>query len=343
MNLREFSEKLGLSQTTVSRALNGYPEVSEATRKRVQDAAIAHGYHPNQRAKSLATGRSMQIGHVIPVSIQHEMMNVVFADFIAGAGEVYGRNGYDMLMSVVSDDDEVKAYEELARKGSVDGFIVHGPTDDDPRIALLQKLGIPFFVHGRSTDVRVPYNHLDVNNKRAFVRATDFLLDLGHTRIGLINGLERMDFAQRRRHGYVSALRARGIEPDQSLMCSDEMTEPYGYKAAHDMLRKTRPPTAFVASSIVPALGIRRAIEDSGLKLGKDVSVICFDDAISYLPNGSGEPIFTATRSSVRDAGKRCAELLIDIIKEPPATPIAELWEAELVVGNSTGPAPAKD
>ena len=111
MNLREFSEKLGLSQTTVSRALNGYPEVSEATRKRVQDAAIAHGYHPNQRAKSLATGRSMQIGHVIPVSIQHEMMNVVFADFIAGAGEVYGRNGYDMLMSVVSDDDEVKAYE----------------------------------------------------------------------------------------------------------------------------------------------------------------------------------------------------------------------------------------
>ncbi|MEM7470179.1 MAG: LacI family DNA-binding transcriptional regulator [Pseudomonadota bacterium] len=341
MNLREISEKLGLSQTTVSRALNGYPEVNEATRRRVKEAAIAHGYHPNQRAKSLATGRSMQIGHVIPVSIQHEMMNVVFADFIAGAGEVYGKNGYDMLMSIVSDDGEVKAYEELARKGSVDGFIVHGPTDDDPRIALLQELGIPFFVHGRSTDVKTPYNHLDVNNKRAFTRAADFLLDLGHERIALINGLERMDFAQRRRHGYETALQKRGITPDASLMRSDEMTEPFGYAAAREMLAKTRPPTAFIAASIVPALGIRRAVEECGLKIGKDVSIICFDDAISYLPNGAGEPIFTATRSSVREAGKRCAELLIDIIKQPPTRPIAELWEAELVVGNSTGPAPA--
>ncbi|MEM6407802.1 MAG: LacI family DNA-binding transcriptional regulator [Pseudomonadota bacterium] len=343
MNLREFSEKLGLSQTTVSRALNDYPEVNEETRKRVKDAARAQGYRPNQRAKSLATGRSMQIGHVIPVSIQHEMMNVVFADFIAGAGDVYGRHGYDMLMSIVSNEDEVNAYEELARKGAVDGFIVHGPTDDDPRIALLQKLGVPFLVHGRSTDVSLPYNYLDVNNTRAFARATEFLLDLGHTRIALVNGLERMDFAQRRRQGYLAAVQARGLTPDPAIMRSGEMTEPYGYQAAREMLQLTEPPTAFIASSIVPALGIRRAIEDCGLKLGKDVSVICFDDAISYLPNGSGEPIFTATRSSVRDAGKRCAELLIDIIKQPPATPIAELWEAELVVGNSTGPAPLKD
>lgn len=343
MNLREFSEKLGLSQTTVSRALNDYPEVNEETRKRVKDAARAQGYRPNQRAKSLATGRSMQIGHVIPVSIQHEMMNVVFADFIAGAGDVYGRHGYDMLMSIVSNEDEVNAYEELARKGAVDGFIVHGPTDDDPRIALLQKLGVPFLVHGRSTDVSLPYNYLDVNNTRAFARATEFLLDLGHTRIALVNGLERMDFAQRRRQGYLAAVQARGLTPDPAIMRSGEMTEPYGYQAAREMLQLTEPPTAFIASSIVPTLGIRRAIEDCGLKLGKDVSVICFDDAISYLPNGSGEPIFTATRSSVRDAGKRCAELLIDIIKQPPATPIAELWEAELVVGNSTGPAPLKD
>ncbi|WP_298291132.1 LacI family DNA-binding transcriptional regulator [uncultured Litoreibacter sp.] len=342
MNLRELSEQLGLSQTTVSRALNGYPEVNEATRKRIQDFADQHNYKPNQRAKSLATGRSMQIGHVIPFSTQHEMVNVVFSDFIAGAGEVYAKNGYDMLLSVVNDENEIGAYSELARKGSVDGVIVHGPTRDDPRIALLQDLKIPFFVHGRSSDVTTNYNHLDVNNKRAFARATEFLLDLGHTRIGLINGLERMDFAQRRRNGYEAALRDRGIAPDPAIMRSAEMTEPYGHQATAELLELEDAPTAFIASSIVPALGVRRAVEERGLTVGKDVSIICFDDAISYMPNGAGEPIFTATRSSVRDAGRRCAELLIASIQSPQAEPLSELWEAELVVGRSTGPAPKK-
>lgn len=342
MNLRELSLELGLSQTTVSRALNGYPEVSERTRKRVQDAARVHGYQPNQRAKSLATGRSMQIGHVIPFSTQHEMVNIVFADFIAGAGEVYAQNGYDMLLSVVRDEDELDAYRELARKGSVDGVMVHGPSMNDPRIAELHKLGLPFVVHGRSSKAPAPYHHMDVNNQRAFSRAAEFLLDLGHTRIALINGLENMDFAHRRRAGFEAAFDARGLVPDTGLMLSDEMSEPYGYEAASAMLGTDAPPTAFIAASIVPALGIRRAVEERGLSIGKDVSIICFDDAISYLPNGASEPIFTATRSSVRDAGRRCAELLIGVIDTPDQPPISELWEAELVVGHSTGPAPLR-
>ena len=86
MNLKQLSDHLGLSQTTVSRALNGYPEVSDATRARVEAAAKAHNYRPNTRAKSLATGQAMAIGHVIPISSKHEMVNPVFADFLAGAG-----------------------------------------------------------------------------------------------------------------------------------------------------------------------------------------------------------------------------------------------------------------
>jgi len=245
-----------------------------------------------------------------------------------------------MLLSLVNFEEEERAYRELARKGTVDGLIVHGPTQDDPRIPLLKELGIPFIVHGRSTHVTSPYSFVDVNSTSAFRRGTEFLLDLGHTRIGLINGSERMDFAQRRRAGYEAALSARGIEIDPDIMQSEEMTEPYGFQAAQEMLALENPPTAFMTSSIVPALGIRRAIENRALTVGKDVSMICFDDAISYMPNGAGEPIFTATRSSVRDAGRRCAELLIAQINAPDTPPVEELWEAELVVGQSTGPAP---
>ncbi len=340
MNLRELSELLGLSQTTVSRALNGYPEVNEATRRKVQDAAALHNYRPNTRAQGLATGRAKAIGHVIPYSTQHEMVNVIFADFIAGAGETYAEHGYDLVMSMVSDENETQAYRDLTQKGSVDGVIVHGPSRNDQRIELLSELGLPFVVHGRSTDVAIEYACVDVNNKRAIERATKLLLDLGHTRIALVNGLERMDFALRRKEGYLSALKSAGIEADPELMRSSEMTEPFGHGSARDMLRLGAPPTAFICSSIVIAMGVRRAVEESDLKLGEDVSVICFDDAISYFPNGDGEPIFTATRSSVREAGRRCAEILLAKIEDPTTPPHQELWEAELVLGRSTGPAP---
>ena len=98
MNLKELALKLGLSPTTVSRALNGYPEVNETTRERVMAAAKRHSYRPNTRAIRLATGRAMAVGHVIPVATRHEIVNPVFADFIAGAGETYSRNDYDMLL-----------------------------------------------------------------------------------------------------------------------------------------------------------------------------------------------------------------------------------------------------
>lgn len=340
MNLRDLSEKLGLSQTTVSRALNGYPEVSEKTRERVQNAAKEFNYHPNLRAKSLATGRAMSIGHVVLFSEQHEMINVIFSDFIAGAGEIYGKHGYDMRIVIVKAEEEADAYAKLAENGTVDGVIVHGPTEDDPRIALLSELGLPFVVHGRSSHVTTPYSFLDVNNKRAIERATNFLLDLGHRRIGLVNGLVRMDFAARRRAGYIAAIEAAGLTFDPALHQSADMDEPHGYNAAKEMLALDNPPTALIAASIIAALGIRRAVEECGLTVGKDVSIICFDDEISYLPNGSGEPIFTATRSSVRDAGKECAEMLIRKIANPDIDEMHELWEAELVVGSSTGPAP---
>ncbi len=340
MNLKELSEKLGLSQTTVSRALNGYPEVNEATRMRVAEVARQHNYSPNKRAKGLATGRSMTIGHVIPTSARHEMVNPVFGDFVAGACEVYGKNGYDMLFSQVGDGDQEDAYIKLRRKGAIDGLIIQGPKVDDERIGILRRIGLPFIVHGRASEVTEPYSWVDVNNMHAFHRATEFLCDLGHTRIALINGLEDMDFAQRRRTGYIEGLQSKGIVPDTALMRSAEMTEVFGHHETRDMLAMDNPPSAILVSSLIVAIGVRRAIEEAGLKMGRDISVITHDDDLSYLRNGQDVPIFTATRSSVREAGRIIARMLIDQIQDPDIAPQSLLLEAELVVGRSTGPAP---
>jgi LacI family transcriptional regulator len=338
MNLKQLSETLGLSQTTVSRALNGYPEVNAETRLRVEAAAAKHGYRPNSRAKGLATGKSMVIGHVIPSSSRHEMVNPIFGDFVAGASKTYAEHGYDMMFTNADDTSIEAAYRNLFQRGAVDGVVLQGPKVNEPRIEVLTRMAVPFIVHGRSTGVQAEYDWIDVNNKSSFQRATQFLIDLGHRRIALINGLEDMDFAQRRRAGYLDALQQAGLTPDAALMRSAEMTEVYGHRETHQMLQIGEPPTAILASSMITAIGVRRALEEAGMQMGRDISVIAHDDDLSYLKNGQDVPIFTATRSSVRDAGEMAAAMLIQRIKSPAAPVQTRLLEAELVVGRSTGP-----
>jgi LacI family transcriptional regulator len=195
-------------------------------------------------------------------------------------------------------------------------------------------------VHGRASGLESDFSWLDVNNRHAFLRATEFLIDLGHTRIGLINGLEGMDFAYRRRSGYEDGLAKRGIALDPAIMRSDEMTESFGYNSTSEMLDAANPPTAFLVSSIISALGVRRAIEERGLHMGRDVSIITHDDNLSYLANGADVPIFTATRSSVREAGRQASQMLLAQIADPNRPVDHVLLEAELTVGRSTGPAP---
>ncbi len=342
VTLKQLASSLGLSPTTVSRALNGFPEVNAATRKRVQDAAERANYRPNTRARSLATGRAMAIGHVIPVSTSHEIVNPIFSDFVAGAGETYSRAGYEMILRVVPDEDEARAYQDLVARGAVDGMMVHGPRLKDTRVELLADLGIPFVIHGRTSEVNRPHSWLDINNQRSFRRATQFLTDLGHRRIALINGLETLDFAIRRRRGYLDALAAAGIAMDPALMRQAEMTEPYGYRVVSDMMQLPDPPTAFLSSSMIVAYGIRRALSELGCGLGRDVSVITHDDDLSYLPNDGDIPMFTATKSSVREAGRRAAALLLRLVEAPQSGPLTELMETDLVVGASTGLAPGQ-
>lgn len=340
MNLKELSEKLGLSQTTVSRALDGYSDVSPKTRQRVLDAAKLYNYSPNLRARRLATGRSMAIGHVLPVSTYQEILNPMFPDLILGAGEVYTSRGYELVLSVVDDVRNEAVYRDLVARGAVDGVVVHSPRVEDHRIELLSSLGLPFVVHGRSSNVAQPYNWIDVNNRRGFFRATSFLIELGHRSIGLINGLRDMDFADRRLKGYLDALKEHKIAKREHLITHDKMTETYGYDAARQMLDSAERPTAFVVSSIIPAIGVRRAIEERGLKLGRDMSVVIHDDHLSYFQNQADVPIFTGVRSSIREAGTLLAEMLLTIIEKRPSDVQTRLLEADLVVGQSTGPAP---
>ena len=149
-----------------------------------------------------------------------------------------------------------------------------------------------------------------------------------------------MVFAVRRRDGYLKALQEAGVAMNPEIMFSGEMVEPQGYDAVSNMLRQQDAPTAILVSSILPALGAVRAIHEAGLVPGKDISILTWDDQLSFLQNGGHVPMFTSLRSSIQDAGTRVAETLLSQIDKPKSGLSHELWEADLVLGSSTSRPP---
>lgn len=340
MNLKTLASELGLSQTTVSRALNGYPEVSEETRRRVADAAARLGYRPNVSARRLATGRVGAVGAVLP-SDGPLLLSPHFSEFLAGLGQTLARHEIDVVVSALDTLDELPTYRRIAAGKRVDAVIVSTPKPHDERVSLLRELKLPFIVHGR-TAMTIPHAWLDIDNEGAMFDATNHLIDLGHTCIALGNGPSGLMFAELRERGWRRALESRGIAPDKRYITGGEMTDEMGFRFACDVLALDPRPTAFLAGSITMALGIFRALRSSGLELGRDISMIAHDDVFPYLNADKMVPTLTTTRSSIRAAGARIAALLIEMLGGRDPATIHEEWPVQLIVGKSTGPVPRR-
>ena len=339
MKLKDLADKLGLSQTTVSRALNGYPEVSEATRERVLAAARQFHYRPNASARRLATGRAGAIGAVLQ-SNRSMLLDPHYAEFLAGLGERLADDEIDIVLSPAR-GDEIANYRKMSAGTRVDAIILSSPVLRDDRVRLLTELGMPFVLHGR-TATDTPHAWLDIDNVGAFRHATNHLLDLGHTRIALINGETRFTYAKDREKGFRAALAERGIAADPKWISSGLMTDEVGFRAADRFLAGRPRPTAFLVSSMMMALGVFRAIRAAGLELGRDISMIAHDDVFPFLNADRMVPTMSTTRSSIRAAGTRIAELAIEILNGRAVAGVHELWPVDLVIRASTGPAPLR-
>ncbi len=338
-NLKQLAAMLGLSQTTVSRALNGYPEVNEETRERVVRAAQKTGYRPNKAALKLATGKARSIGLIMP-TYDHMGSDPHFGEFLAGLGEEAAHHDFHFVLAPAAPDDEVNALRRLIASGNVDAVFVAYVKDGDPRVEFLSSVSIPYLVHGRLAGDTHDYPYLDIDNEGAFYTAAKLLIQLGHRNIALLNGPESLTFAMRRKDGMMKALNEAGLEYSPDHISHDEMMDQTGYAGMWRMLESDNPPTAVLCSSTVLALGAVRAINKRGLKLGHDISLIAHDDVLPMLrPENFSIPL-TTTRSSLRTAGARIAKRLIAQVHGKDELPTQELWEAELVVRASTGPAP---
>lgn len=338
MNLKEFAARIGLSQTTVSRAMSGYPEVKPETRARVLHEAERLGYRPNVSAQRLATGRADAIGIVFQGGGRFGPHS---SEFMGGLSTRLQRDGIDILVSTVeTEEEEAAAYRRLAASKRVDAVVVHTPACTDARIALLQRLGLPFIVHGRSA-ADEPFAFLDIDNFGAIETATQHLATLGHRRIALINGDTVNTYARDRNEAYRRTLAARGLAVDPALIGHGEFTDETGFRLMQSFLALPAPPTAVIAGSMMSALGAMRAIRIAGLAVGTDVSLIAHDDVFPYLSPENLVPALTTTQSPIRAAGERIGDMVLRLLQGEAPEALQEVWPVELHVRGSTGPAPA--
>jgi LacI family transcriptional regulator len=259
------------------------------------------------------------------------------SEFLGGLASRLFHDEIDILVSTVETaEEELATYRRAVASKKVDAVILAAPYPADPRVEMLHDLGLPFLLHGRS-EGSPPHAWLDIDNASAIERATAHLLDLGHRRIALINGPKGMTFANHREAGFRAALSARGVTPISSLVVNTVFTDEMGFRFAQSMLERPERPTAFLAGSMMTALGIFRAVRAAGLELGKDVSMIAHDDVFPYLNADTMVPSMSTTRSSIRAAGTRVGELLIQLLAGKPPGDIHEVWPVDLVLRESTG------
>ena len=334
ISLKFLAKELGLAEGTVSRALNGYSDISEATKDRVIACANKHNYKANQTARRLATGVAEAVAYLMPANT-NALSEPFVSQLLEGLGQSLAKRNWDLLVvQASSSEDEAETIAKLSRSGKVSGVVISRPYKQDSRIELLQKYKVPFIVHGRSVS-HSDYAWYDVDSQTAFMDAVDHLIVLGHRRIGFIGAPTYYHFAQMRLDGYRSGLISNGLDVDESLIEVAELSDDAGERAAVNMLKSPLPPTAILCATDTQAIGALSAIRAQGLEAGKDVSVIGYD-GLAFGKHTN--PPLTTMAQPLAHSGRQIGDMLLAIIDGGKPTDFQELRSAELVRRMSDGP-----
>ena len=334
MSLKMLAAHLGLAEGTVSRALNNYPDISQATRERVQRAAEEMGYKANPLARRLATGVAEAVAYIMPEN-NSSISEPFVGELLSGLSASLSHRGWDLLVTQsVSAEDEPEMIRKLVTSGKVSGVVLSRPHKVDARIKLLQELKFPFIVHGRSVACG-DYAWYDVDSQAAFVSAVDHLVALGHQRIGFVGAPTYYNFAQMRLDGYREGIKTNGLKVDENLIQITELSDDGGEHAAGDLLDRENPPTALICVTDTQALGALAAIRARDMVPGRHVSVIGYDGL--HLGRHANPPLTTMAQP-LSHSGRQLGDMLLAIIDGGDPRDFQELRSAELLRRKSDGP-----
>lgn len=331
VTLKTIARETGFSVTTVSRALAGYDDVAESTRRLIQDTAERLGYRPNEAARQLRFQRANTVGLIIP-TFGPRFSDPFFSELLAGVGNEASEHNFDLLVSTQPPGPgELDAYRRM-EGGRTDGLIVVRTRHEDARIDYLIKKGTPFVAFGRARREDFPY--VDVDGTFGMQLLTQHFIDTGHRRIAYAASPLDLNFTRHRIAGYRNALEANGLPYDQRLVVPGHLTQRGGVGCADVLLELDPPPTAILAGNDTMAFGVMSAIRQRGLEVGVDVVVGGFDD----VPDAEyANPPLTTVRQPIYEIGRLTCRMLIRVINGEPLDDAHVLLKPELVVRESSG------
>ncbi len=315
VTIDDVARMASVSKSTVSKVINNYRGISQATRERVLKAMKECNYWPNATARSLTTSRSMMIG----LFVASQLNDRFFREVLDGVEAALGENGYDILYLSSKRADTTGrrlGYVEKARDRHVDGVIFLSYIKND----------IEMFDEILGSDIPVVFVDVDLvgkrssyvmsDNLRSGAMAAEYLIQLGHRSIALIDGTHYSKPAQDRLTGFHRTLAEYSVPYNPDWVFRGEFSEESGYKAMREILSMSNKPTAIVAQDLM-AIGAIAAIREAGMSVPDDFSIIGFDDIeLSRHYN------LTTVRQKKDIMGRAAAELLLRIITGEVFSPV---------------------
>lgn len=331
VTIKDISSHLGVSTSTVSKALNGYSDVSEATIQRVAAAAEELGYYPSAAARSLSRQRTDKIGLVVNYPVNK--VNDFLSELIPGAAEAAEQVEYNLIMytSVAHHPERIS---RICRAREVDGLLLLWPPQLEETIALMNEVEMPYVILPR----RVPYadvSYIAADHLSSGQMLTQHLIEQGHRRIGFTIYPELFETNADRLTGYRNALAEAKIPFDENLLVTvSSKDRVQGEMILQAYANLENPPTAILCFTDPIAMGLLAAANRSGIRVPDELSVIGHD---GILTSGMTVPALTTARQPIPEMGRLAVETLLKQIADPELPPSQHLLPIELLIRDSTG------
>lgn len=329
-SLKDLAQALGVSVSTVSRALKGSSEISISMRERVQALARNRNYQPNPFALGLLKNRPKMIGIIVPDIVTH-----FYSSIISGINDVARRNGYFAIITSSYEQFELekKCIEDLVNT-RVEGILVclSQETKTYDHFERLAEIDMPllFFDRVALTD---RFSSVVSDNAESAQISTEHLLANGAQRIGFIGGANHLEIVRLRKQGYLKAMRERGNVVDRNLVVCEELSFGEGREATKKLLSLPNPPDAILAMNDTLAFAAMQEIKAHGLRIPEDIALVGYTDEMhaEFM-----EPQLTAVTHQTHRMGVEACKLLLEQIEMDQVTPKQIIIPTRLYIRKSS-------
>ncbi len=324
VTIQDVAKTAGVSVSTVSRVLNGRVDVASETQDRIRSVIDDLGYTTNLAARSMRSIKKNMVGLIMP-----DIAYPFAIEVMKGVNQAIAESEFDLLVYTTGDvkksgrASHEQKYVSLLSNSITDGVIIVAPvtgefSTDAPIVSIDPLMSDP------------DYPSVHATNYKGAMEAMEYLLSLGHKRIGFISGRSELESANRRLKGYRDALEKASLPIDESLIASGDYTTETGAKCAHELLSRDQRPTAIFASNDQAAMGVYQVAQELGLRIPEDLSVIGFDNIMEskYLR-------LTTVDQFISEMGFVATQMLIKLINGEGLTEQTYQMQTQLVVRNS--------